>query len=87
MGASGGRWRSGWSNARGSELGDVVACCQEEDCCCVIVTKPQRLSSISPHSARWQMSEGGELAVWHMCDIALCAAWKKEGEEVTAIMI
>ena len=87
MVASGGSWWSGWSSARGSELGVVMACFLEEDVCGVVVRKPRRLSSISQHSAKWEMTEEAEQAVWHMHDIVLCAAWQYERGEIIAIML
>ena len=87
MVASGGSGWSVWSSARGPELGVVVACFSEGDVCGVVVSKPRLLSSISQHSAKWEMTEEAELAVWHMQDVVLSAAWQYERGEIIAIML
>ena len=72
--------------ARGTELGQILACLVDETSWCVLVDKPALLSTLSSHSSRWSMSAPTR-DLWHMRQVLACVAWKFDQEEVTAIIM
>ena len=72
--------------SRGDELGLIVACCADESGHCLVVDTMPKLAALSQHSGKWSAAAPTR-AVWHMCDIVNCVAWKTEHDEVTAVMM
>ena len=70
----------------GEELGEISACCAEATGHYLIVEQLQKVATLSQHSSKFRMARATR-AVWRMCDVALCAAWKVEHDEITAIAI
>ena len=65
-------------------MGTIVACCADASGFFVMVDKPKLMRNLSPHSARWSLTEATR-EVWDAEEVTRCLAWKVEQNYVVVI--
>ena len=70
----------------GDELGQIVACCTDATASCLVIEQLSKVATLSQHSSKFRLAPTTR-ALWLMHEVANCAAWKIEHDEITAIAI
>ena len=68
----------------GDELGQISACCTDTTGSCLIVEQLHKVATISQHSSKFCLARATR-AMWPMHEVVVCAAWKVEHDEITAV--